>query len=130
MTERKASCACGQLRLTAVGEPVRNSVCHCTQCQRRTGGPFAQQARFPSESVTVEGDHHDYERIAESGNRAIFHFCPRCGTTVYYELEMIPGHYGVPVGCFADPEFPAPTVSVYGEHKHAWIKLPGDIEHM
>lgn len=36
MTTRQASCSCGQLRLTCAGEPVRISVCHCLECQRRT----------------------------------------------------------------------------------------------
>lgn len=36
----------------------------------------------------------------------------------------------VPVGAFADPGFPAPTVSVYEERMHAWVQLPAGIEHL
>ena len=43
---RQASCSCEQLRLSAEGEPVRISVCHCLACQRRTGSAFGFQARF------------------------------------------------------------------------------------
>lgn len=130
MKERKASCACGQLSLIARGEPVRVSVCHCSQCQRRTGAPFGQQARFPREAVDVAGEYSRFERVADSGNRLSFYFCPRCGSTVYYEMEAAPEHFGVPVGCFADPDFPPPRVSVYGEKKHAWVHLPGNMEHI
>jgi len=47
MPARLASCSCGQLMARASGDPVRNPICHCLTCQRRTGSPFAQQARFP-----------------------------------------------------------------------------------
>jgi len=36
----------------------------------------------------------------------------------------------IPVGAFAEPTFPDPTVSVYEERMHPWVQLPKDIEHM
>jgi hypothetical protein len=32
--------------------------------------------------------------------------------------------YILAVGAFADPNFPAPSVSIFEESKHAWIQLP------
>jgi len=29
-------------------------------------------------------------RAGDEGSRAVFHFCPRCGVTVYYEAEPFP----------------------------------------
>ena len=40
MTAREASCSCGRIRLRCKGEPVRISVCHCLECQKRTGSAF------------------------------------------------------------------------------------------
>ena len=40
MTTRTATCSCGQLRLACEGEPVRISICHCLECQKRTGSIF------------------------------------------------------------------------------------------
>src|SRR5262245_27127717 len=37
MTTRRAACSCGQLHLAIEGEPSRISMCHCLECQRRTG---------------------------------------------------------------------------------------------
>ena len=130
MNERTASCACGQLSITVRGEPLRISICHCDQCQRRTGAPFGQQARFPKDRVAIAGESRRFERIADSGNQICLHFCPECGSTVYYELGIAPDDYGVAVGCFADPMFPAPKVSLYAERKHDWVALPGDIENI
>jgi hypothetical protein len=44
-----------------------------------------------------------------------FQFLPVCGSTVYWEP---PGFVTVAVGNFADPNFPAPRVSVYEERQH------------
>jgi len=129
MTTRRAACSCGQLNVTTEGDPVRISMCHCLACQRRTGSAFGVQARFPQDNVSIEGRSTQYVRTADSGNHITFHFCPDCGSTVYYRLEGLPDVIAVAVGAFADPAFPAPKVSVYEARRHAWAGIPADVEH-
>lgn len=88
------------------------------------------QARFPADDAQVCGDSTVYVRTSDDGNRVSFHFCPACGATVFYLIEDLPGNIAIPVGAFADPTFPAPRVSVYEARKHAWVRVPGDIEHV
>jgi hypothetical protein len=128
MTTRLASCSCGQLTAQVVGDPIRVSICHCLACQRRTGSVFGEQARFPRASVSTSGVSSEYVRVGDEGTRAKFHFCPGCGATVYYEMEAMPEYVAVPVGAFADPGFPPPTVSVYEERMHSWVIPPADAE--
>jgi hypothetical protein len=129
MASREAACSCGQLRLEADGDPVRISMCHCLACQRRTGSAFGIQARFPSDRVHVAGRFSDYVRRSdEGGEERTFHFCPDCGGTVFYKTADAPDLIAVPVGVFADPSFPPPTVSVYGSRQHPWIALPPGAE--
>ncbi len=131
MTTRQASCCCGQLRLTTAGEPVRISICHCLECQRRTGSVFGAQARFKREQVTIEGRAAEYLRKGDSGNPITFRFCPACGSTVYWTLSALPELIAVAVGAFADPAFPAPWVSVYERRRHGWVVAPGTVaEHL
>lgn len=129
MTTRTASCSCGHLTLTVTDEPVRVSVCHCLACQRRTGSAFGAQARFRKECVLISGESTQYVRVADSGNRITFNFCPFCGSIVHYTLEGFRELIAVPVGAFADPTFPAPAFSVYEQHQHSWVELPTSIEH-
>jgi hypothetical protein len=129
MTEREASCSCGRVRLTVSAEPVRLSMCHCLACQRRTGSVFGAQAWFPREAVDTCGETHRYRRVADSGHHIDYHFCPSCGSTVWYEAEVMPALIAVPVGAFADPGFPQPGVSVYESRKHSWVHPPPDVEH-
>ncbi|NEX92643.1 GFA family protein [Caulobacter sp. 17J65-9] len=123
---RTASCRCGQLKITCVGEPVRISVCHCLACQQRTGSAFSAQARWPDAQVTLDGEWKAFEAAGDSGARATFRFCPVCGSTVAFAGEGMPGMTAVPVGAFADPSFPAPTVSVYEDRRHPWTAVLGD----
>jgi hypothetical protein len=125
MGARHAACSCEQLHLTVEGDAVRVSVCHCLACQRRTGSAFGVQARFPADQVRIEGSSHQYVRISDHGEARIFRFCPECGATVFYTTESAPELIAVPVGAFADPEFPPPMVSVWEERRHPWLELPG-----
>jgi hypothetical protein len=128
MTDRLATCSCGQLEVTVRGEPVRISMCHCRACQRRTGSPFGAQARFAENRVEITGQSQIWTRTADSGNDIVFHFCPNCGSTVFYRPLAEPGLVAVAVGAFADPGFPAPTVSVYESRRHPWVGVPDGTE--
>jgi hypothetical protein len=129
MATRDAACSCGQLRVTAEGDPVRNSMCHCLACQRRTGSAFGIQARFAADRVRVDGRYSDYVRISDEGEERTFHFCPDCGATVFFTLSDAPDVIAVPVGAFADPAFPPPTISVYDSRRRPWLDVTAEMEH-
>lgn len=128
-SSRLAACSCGQLTAKVTGDPVRISICHCLACQRRTGSVFGQQARFRRDGVELSGVSNTWVRTGDEGSSATFHFCPTCGATVYYEPGGLEEFLAIPVGAFADPNFPTPTVSVYEERMHAWVVPPADAEH-
>ena len=130
MTTRAASCRCGQLKATAAGEPVRVSVCHCLDCKKRSGSAFAVQARWRAEQVTIAGESKSWSKLADSGNRITFHFCPECGSDVHYEIEgKFDGLIAIPLGAFDDPFFLAPAFSVWESRKHDWLEITGNVEH-
>jgi hypothetical protein len=130
VTTRTASCRCGQLRATVTGDPVRVSACHCLNCKKRSGSAFAVQARWPSAQVQIEGTSKTFVKVADSGNRATFHFCPDCGSDVYYAIDgKFDDLVAIPLGAFDDPYFATPGFSVWEKRKHDWVELVGDLEH-
>ena len=131
MTARIASCRCGQLKATVTGEPVRVSVCHCHNFKKRSGSAFAVQARWPAEQVMIEGRSGSFVKVADSGNRATFHFCPECGSDVHYDINgKFDGLVAIPLGAFDNPYFLQPRFSVWEERKHDWVEIVGeDVEH-
>ena len=91
--------------------PVRRWHARQWQTEMRTGSPVVVTCSWPQ---------------LQHAERT---FCPACGATVYYELELLPGFIGIPVGAFADPGCTTPQVSIYEEHQHSWVTLSPDIVH-
>ena len=68
--------------------------------------------------------------VGDNGGVTDFHFCPLCGSTVWYQGGGMPELIAVAIGAFADPDFPAPYFSVWEQRKHAWVTITGDgVEH-
>lgn len=129
VTTHTARCRCGALTATASGVPVRVSVCHCLDCQRRSGSAFSAQVRFPDERVSVTGAFTEYESRGDSGKWGRFRFCPTCGDTIAYRIEAMPGVVAIPLGTFDNPHAFAPAHSVWEERQHDWLAITGDVEH-
>lgn len=125
---REAACQCGRLVIRCSGEPAAVSLCHCLDCQRRTGSAFSIGAFFAREQVTVaEGSSTRFRRGSHSGSDVTFHFCGVCGSTVWWEPERLASMVGVAVGAFADPDFPAPVQATWDKRRHRWLHLPDEI---
>jgi hypothetical protein len=124
-----AQCACGALRLTCSRPPQLTALCHCLACQRRTGAPFGANAFFSVECIEIFGTSSEFVRVADGGRKVRCHFCPTCGSTVYWKAEAAPSWIGVGVGSFADPAFASPTMSVFEQSKHRWVLLEERVKH-
>lgn len=103
-------------------------MCHCPDCQRRTGSLFSVAAFFDRNAVHVmHGVAKEFTRDLAFGKKVTFHFCPDCGSSLFWMPERMPDLIGVAVGAFADPSFPQPEQSVWTRDKHAWLGLPDDM---
>jgi hypothetical protein len=123
--ERTACCSCGQLSVSVIGEPQIVSACHCTDCQTRTGSAFGISAFFADSQVIANtGESKEYLTTSDAKRSLKRHFCPNCGTTVFWRAEMLPNMLGIAAGCFLDKDFPEPTVSVWNQSKLEWFAIP------
>jgi hypothetical protein len=125
MAKHNATCQCGSLVLEAISDPDFVIACNCRACQKRSGSPFGVGTYFRKDVVTVGGEQQSWERAAESGRRLENIFCPRCGTTLFWTLDMRPDHIGVPGGQFDTPP-PTPIRAIWTEEKHDWVTFPED----
>src|SRR5262245_15411324 len=69
--KRVARCACGGLSVTVQGEPEFVVLCHCTQCQRRTGSPFGVGAYFLRSAAALNGASKTFVRAVEGSERTV-----------------------------------------------------------
>ncbi len=126
----KATCQCGALAATVAPDaPGTLVMCHCTDCQRRSGSPFGAIKYFATADVTITGEAREYTRPTDTGFTFTNGFCPACGSSVYARASRMPDLIGVMSGAFADPALGQPVRSVYEQGKHHWLVLPEDMAH-
>jgi hypothetical protein len=62
-------CACGAVRFRLHQAPMFVHCCHCTRCQRETGGPFAHYAMIEfTQMSTLQGEAGFVKVPTDSGN--------------------------------------------------------------
>jgi hypothetical protein len=82
----------------------------------------------PREHVRIEGATQSYEREGQEGRKIRHHFCPECGTTVFWDLDLRPERYGIAAALFEQPPAP-PSYSVWETTKCDWVPLPEGLSH-
>ncbi len=109
MDRYAGGCLCGDVRIVAVGRPIRVGVCHCLDCRKHHGALFHASAIFPREAVTITD---------ETGSYAGRSFCPRCGSSVFSgtgdEIE-------VHLGSLDAPDQLQPTYELWTIRRESWL---------
>jgi hypothetical protein len=120
MSERAANCSCAYVRAAWSGEPLGISRSMASPVSAIAARRFGVQAWSRRDQLSITGTCTAHVRAGEAGRRATFQICPSCGSTAYWELNSVPGRIAVALGKFADPQFPAPHVSVWERRRHPW----------
>lgn len=125
----EGGCLCGAVRYRVRGEPVRASVCHCRNCQRRTGSAFGIGAYFKEGDIELRGElkTHEY-RSDESGRWLRTQFCVSCGSTVSWTAEAFPGIRALAGGSFDDPDWLKIDRHGWTRSKQKWVVFPPGVE--
>jgi hypothetical protein len=121
-----ATCACGHISITLNAPPTMHGVCHCTNCKRRTGSAFGISAYFDKTAVvaqTGETRTYSFHHTAQAHDQER-HFCPACGSTLFWFVSSAPNKIGVAGGCFADDGLPEPRFSVADSKREHWVTFP------
>jgi hypothetical protein len=79
-------CHCGGVRYSVEGEMMHHAVCHCEDCRRASGAVMVPWIAFAKDALHLESGSPKVYRSSENGER---HFCPDCGTGLFYFNEQI-----------------------------------------
>ena len=122
----EGGCACGAVRYRLENSPLIVHACHCGDCQRLTGGPFAVNAWIEKNFLElISGMPTVFNREGGSGQGHDVYFCSSCGTTVWSEYHRPPGScWWVRVGTLDNPNLLAPDVHIFTRSKHRSVILP------
>lgn len=125
-SRHEGGCACGQVRFRLEREPLFVHACHCTRCQRETGGPFAHHAMIEFSAFTVTAGEAEFVKVpTDSGNTHWVARCPACRTAMWNEhgaRQSAVTRY-VRVGTLDEPDRLPPRAHIYVRSRQPWLEL-------
>ena len=112
-------CHCGAVRYEMPAETIHKALCHCSDCRRHSGAPAVAWGLVGKDQLKIEGETRDYAS-SEHGRR---HFCPRCGTALFYTNDVIfPGQIDVQIATLDDPDAIKPDAQIQVAERIGWME--------
>ena len=120
----KGQCHCGAVKYEMSRDTIHQALCHCGDCRRHAGAPMVAWGLVKKEDLKVEGETREYAS-SENGRR---HFCPNCGTGLFYTSEAVfPGQIDVQIATLDDPDSIVPQAQVQVAERIRWVKHIGEM---
>ena len=112
-------CHCGTIRYEMSGDTIHHALCHCTDCRKASGAPAVSWGLVPREGLKISGSPKSY-KSSEHGRR---HFCPQCGTSLFYTNEQaFPGQIDVQIATLDDPDAIVPQAQIQIAERIGWME--------
>lgn len=120
------SCLCAgvQFRIDQEIEPIQ--VCHCSQCRKAHGTPFATNAPVASASFSLTQG-KDLLREYESSPGKTRYFCGRCGSPIYSRKDTLPEVVRIRAGLINEPIKIKPAAHFHVASKCNWWPITDDL---
>lgn len=120
MSVMEGGCCCGAVRFKVSAPPVGVGACHCTDCQKASGGGPNYVALAPKAAFEItKGEPRRYTRKGDSGGDVTRVFCGECGSPLWSEpatMPLIP----VKLGAFDDASGFSPQIHLYTASAPPW----------
>jgi hypothetical protein len=116
----KGSCLCGEVKYELTGSINEVAVCHCTQCKRAQGTPFATNAPVELAKCKFSNNSDSIKAYFSSPNKKRV-FCDNCGTPLYSQRIDKPETIRLRLGTVTDGHIPKPSYEIYCESKSDWF---------
>jgi hypothetical protein len=115
------ACHCGAITFTAVVEPNRVMVCHCTDCQVLTGSAFRVVVPALIETFVLHGEPKRYVKVAESGAKRTQAFCSVCGSPVFATAVENATQVSLRVGLLRQRNQLSPSLQIWKRSASSWL---------
>jgi hypothetical protein len=128
-TPFSGGCTCGAIRYVCKSEPVAMLNCHCQDCQRSSGAPFASGVVVSALDIEITGTPKTHSVRASSGGFTTRSFCPDCGTPLFTRGEVVPEFMSIRFPTLDDPSKFEPMLDIWISSVQPWICLSEAIPH-
>lgn len=117
-------CACGAIRYESTAEPLLMLHCHCRDCQRSSGGPFASFVVVPKEAFKLlQGSLRFYDTPSQAGGKTHRGFCADCGSPILGNPDAAPSIVAIRAASLDDPGWFAPQMDVWTSDAQPWDQM-------
>lgn len=116
----KGRCLCEEVKYEYNGRIEEVAICHCKQCKRAQGTPFATNAPLETARFSVTQGASLLKAYNSSPNKKRV-FCSQCGSPLYSQRTDMPETIRLRLGSVTDGQIPAPGYEIYGESKSDWF---------
>ena len=128
MPKVSGSCLCGAVRYESPAEPKGASICHCTHCQKVSGGAFSVNVLVPRASLVWTGEAAaTYVDTGESGRKLKRKFCARCGSSLASEPDGMPDITVLKAGTLDARSWVSPGTHIWCASKQPWVEVPAGV---
>jgi len=125
MSKIAGSCLCGAIKYASSLEPVMVAVCHCTHCQKQSGGAFSVNVAIPKGSLQLtSGKTTVFQDTGSSGQPVYRHFCSSCGSPIYSDVVATPQLDWLKAGTLDDTSWVKPVANIWCESAQNWVAYP------
>lgn len=121
MKEHTGGCLCGAVRYRFTEEPRAVSLCHCTHCQKLSGGGFTLNLIIREQDYSQEGSTAFYEDSGDSGHPVQRYFCGTCGSQIFAKIASAPGKIVLKGGTLDHPDTFPPKAEIYTSRAFEWL---------
>jgi hypothetical protein len=119
-------CICGQVRYEVVDAPLAVLICHCKNCQQRTGSAFSlSMLTFRKDFRVAAGETLSRDLTGGSGALHRQHVCPECFTRTHTEMLAHPDIINVRPGTLDDENIAKPIAQIWTSVARPWAIAPG-----
>jgi hypothetical protein len=112
-TPFSGGCACGSIRYVCSRAPIAMLNCHCRDCQRSSGAPFASGFIIQVSDTAITGTPKTYSVRAGSGSLATRSFCSECGSPLFTRGEAAPGVMSIRFTTLDNPSKFQPMLDIW-----------------
>jgi hypothetical protein len=124
MTQLEGGCSCGSVRFKLNRSPLWTNICHCDACKKRTGSAFGFSVVVEAVAVTeFSGETKTFTRKGGSGKHVHYEFCPQCGTTLRWHVELLAGRQVFAGGAFDDSTQFEVMGEMYTDQALPWSRI-------
>lgn len=117
-------CACGAQRYEMRAAPIMLYSCHCKNCQKISGGPFATSATISEASlVFTKGTPAKVKWTSDAGNMRWGWYCGACGSRIANGTASN-AWLSLRVGTLDDTSWVDPVGDTWLRSKQPWVHIP------